>query len=311
MNQKTFLKEYKNCADEQILNKIWQCKIDKDYLLNLSNCNIYDLSPLKECIGLERLSLNSTPITDLKPLIGLSLKELYVEKTNIKDIKALEKIPTLRFLNLSSTKVGDLSALKNLLGIFSLDISNLPIEDLSPIKGLSFEVLDCSNTNIKDINPLNYVRNLNISNTDVSDLTPIKNTKSVLLNASSTKITDLSPLKVFPSNYSIVFLNISCTQITDIEPLKELSRLIYLNIAKTLISDIRPLEFLINQEGREIFWKTPETFSDCGIYLQDCPITNPPVEVVKKGQLAVLEYWGIKPNFAVGVERRKLIINKK
>jgi hypothetical protein len=310
MTKKAFLTEYKQCADEETLKKIWQSKIDRDIILDLQSCSIYDLSPFKGFDHLERLFLSSPAITDLKPLEGLFLKELFIDNTLVKDVSPLKKLPTLKRMSFNSTFISDLSPLKKLYALHSLYLNKMPIEDLSPLKDLLLTVLECSHTNIKDLSPLNSTRSLNISNSKVSDLTPMKNIKSVLLNASSTEVTDLSPLKDFPCSLSLRFLNISSTQVSDIQPLKELSRLLCINISNTLVTDLRPLEDIINQEISSVNWQTLESM-DCGIYVENCPLINPPIEVVKKGKIAILDYWGVKPNFDVNVERRKLIIRKK
>ena len=87
----------------------------------------------------------------------------------------------------------------------------------------------------------------------------------------------------------MIILDISSTQVSDIRPLKDLTRLMRLNISNTLVKDISPLEALIRQERTVVNWSTMD--GSITINLENCPLSNPPVDIVKKGRAAILDYW--------------------
>ena len=270
MNQNTFLKAYKDCADDQTLHRIWQHKINNDIFVELNECNINDLTPVRECHNMERLFVNSTLIDDLKPLIGLPLKELYIENTKVTDISALRKIPTLKRMSLGETLINDLSPLKNLLNLHSLCLNNMPIEDLSPLQGLSLTVLEISHTLVKKLSPLKTIQLLIANNTDISDLTSLK------------------------SQIPLKFLDVSSTKVSDISPLKDLPLLSFLYIENTLVSDISPLSKFIQKARTDINWGSDIERSYPTIYVKGCPLNNPPFHIVEQGKEAVLKYWGLE-----------------
>jgi Leucine-rich repeat (LRR) protein len=101
---------------------------------------------------LERLSIRLTPVSDLSPLEGMSLKSLDCYQTRVSDLSPLRGMP-LTDLNLNYTRVSD----------------------LSPLEGMSLTFLDCSRTTVSDLSPLRGMplTDLNIASTLISDLTPL------------------------------------------------------------------------------------------------------------------------------------------
>ncbi len=102
-------------------------------------------------------------------------------------------------------------------------------------------------------------------------------------------------------------LDLSMNQISDISNLKELKGLTYLRLDSNQISDISSLKKLKNLKklylefnkithmpaefldlGPEIKWESG--FGD-GIYLADNPLESPPVEIIKKGNEAIRQYF--------------------
>jgi internalin A len=291
MNQKTFLEEYKNCADEATLNKIWQFKATNDIFVDLRACNLYDLTPLKACAAMERLFVNDTFIQNLKPLIGLPLKELYIGNTQITDISPLAKIPTLKRMGLGNTQIRDISPLKNLKNLHSLSLDNMPIEDLGPLKKISLSVLDINNTPVEKLNPLNAIGYLNASHTNITDLGVLKYKKALrYLDISATKVSDISAL----SDGLLGFLNASSTLVIDVSPLKDLPLLRMVALQDTVVSDISPLSKLLQRKITRINLVDNGTNGGEDLYLKGCPITNPPFPILEQGKTAVLAYWGLK-----------------
>lgn len=116
--------------------------------LIISGNGINDLSHLSPFANLEVLKLESTSVTDLRPLTNLN---------------------SLISLSYMTGPLNDLSAMSALAGLLELTITNTGIEDLRPLIPLkNLQRLNCSGNLIKSIRPLENLTNLSyldISNT--------------------------------------------------------------------------------------------------------------------------------------------------
>jgi len=155
------------------------------------------------------------PLSDLMPIKKMSLRELVINHTRVRDISILSQMPLVT-LNLAHTKVND----------------------LQPLNGMPLKSLDVSFTAVRDIRPLAGIPlvHLNISGTEVSDLSPLFGMPLKMLSAIFTKIRDLTPLRNMPLNY----LAVRNTELTDISPLRGMP-LECLDIADTRVNDISVL----------------------------------------------------------------------
>ncbi len=77
-------------------------------------------------------------------------------------------------------------------------------------------------------------------------------------------------------------------QITDLTPLSSLAKLRRLDISSTQVSDLSPLLELI-KNGIPVEWRSNAWLGN-GIFVGGCPLTNPPVEIVKQGNAAILNF---------------------
>ena len=141
--------------------------VDLDFLVNLTNLEILELddnknlkniSSIKELTKLRSLSLNSTSIEDLSPIVNLS---------NIDN------------LSLMGTKINSLNSIRNLIKLEYLYASYTQIDDLEPLKDLiNLKHIDLTSTKVKELcflENLNNLQKIILSNTQVSDLSPLKN----------------------------------------------------------------------------------------------------------------------------------------
>jgi hypothetical protein len=197
----------------------------------------------------------------------------------------------LQQLFVINTSVADLSPLENLSSLQQLRVSNTPVADLSPLASLSgLQLLKINDTKVADLSPLANLSNLqhlDVSATQVADLNPLASLSSLQqFSVSLTQITDLSPLA---SLSGLQQLDVSITLIIDLSPLAGLNSLQLLHISNTQVTDLSPLLPLI-ESGLEVKWSSPNWQSD-GIYVQDCPLTNPPVAIVQQGNAAILNYF--------------------
>ena len=181
--------------------------------------NLVDIQQLT-CAGMRHNAWLDTPViaslSDLMPLEKMSLRELTVNHTRVKDISILSQMP-LSVLNLAHTRVKDLEPLKG-MPLKYLDVSFTPVRDIRPLAGLSLE-------------------RLNINGTAVSDLKPLADMPLTMLSAVFTRVKDLSPLRNMPLQ-SLVLRN---TDVTDLSPLRGMP-LEYLNLADTSVRNISMLQ---------------------------------------------------------------------
>ena len=260
--------------------------------LNVSNTQVTDLSPLSGLANLQELNVSHTQVTDLFPLSGLAnLQKLDVLNTPVADLSPLSGLSNLQELNVSVTQVTDLSPLSSLVNLQKLNVSITPVTDLSPLSGLAnLQRLYVSNTPVTDLSPLSSLANLqelDISNTPVIDLFPLSGlAKLQRLYVSITSVTDLFPLSGLPNLQELI---VRTTQVTDLSPLSGLAKLQRLNVSNSPVTDLVPLLELI-KNNLPVHWRR-DTGLDDGIYVENCPLTNPPVEIVKQGNAAILNFF--------------------
>jgi Leucine Rich repeats (2 copies) len=66
-------------------------------MLDLSNNQITDMSPLSQLIDLQRLNLNGNPLMNLSPLASLvQLEQLEISVSALVDVTPLSQLPLLK-----------------------------------------------------------------------------------------------------------------------------------------------------------------------------------------------------------------------
>jgi internalin A len=130
---------------------------------------------------------------------------------------------------------------------------SLPTETKKTIDVLleKAETTDCQEADFK----LSNLTILDLSNSEISDLQPLtglKNLEGIMLNEN--KIIDLKPLEELGN---LQLLDLSNNQISDLKPLTTLSHLELLLLNSNKISDIQPLAKITNLYG--------VTFSDIAV----------------------------------------------
>ena len=238
--------------------------------LDVSNTLISNLAPLSGLPDLHTLDASSTQVRDLAPLSGLSaLQILNVSQTQIRDLAPLARLSTLQSFDIRGTKVADLAPLTGLSALQSLDIARTEVSDLAPLTGLS------------------ALQTLRALNTQVTDLAPLAGLSALqLLNVAATQVIDLAPLA---SLSALRALSVGDTKVIDLAPLARLSALQVLDVSGTQVTDLPPLVGLIRR-GCPVKWSSTSWEGD-GIYVGKSPFTNPPPEIAKQGNKAVLNYF--------------------
>ena len=257
-----------------------------------SNERLTDLVPLAGLSALQSLDVSNTQVSDLAPLAGLSaLQALNVRYTQISDLAPLAGLSALQSLYFSLTQVTDLGPLAGLSALQSLDANDTQVTDLGPLADLSaLQTLYVSSTQITNLAPLaglSALQTLSFAHTRVSDLDPLAGLFALeTLSVANTPVSDLRPLARL-SSLKILF--VPDTQVKDLAPLGGLAALAILWASDTQVTDLSPLIELIRR-GCPIKWSL-DIGQGNGIYLENCPLTNPPPELVKQGTAAILNYF--------------------
>lgn len=259
--------------------------------LNIASTQITDLASLKGLYNLQILNLRETRVADLSPLSGLAdLQLLNLRGTGVTDLAPLANLVALQALNLRATKIANLVPLSRLVTLRTLNISDTRIIDLAPLACLTtLQHLDIWHTRVVDLTPLTCLtslQTLDISDTRVADLMPLKNMAALqTLSAGKTLVADLAPLANLTA---LQALDISHTPVHSIGVIAKQLALRRLNIAGTIVADLAPLRNVLTQDF-PILWRS--FGAEQGIYVEDCPLVNPPVEIVKQGSDAILNYF--------------------
>ncbi|MCP4213587.1 MAG: GTP-binding protein [bacterium] len=115
-------------------------------VLNLSHCNLTDISPLSRLHALRHLYLHNNQLTDISPLSGLhALTILKLNNNQLTDISPLSGLHALRNLYLHNNHLTDISPLSQLNKLTHLNLRKNKLTTLPPDVvrwGIPFMALD-------------------------------------------------------------------------------------------------------------------------------------------------------------------------
>jgi internalin A len=127
---------------------------------------------------------------------------------------------------------------------------------------------------------------LNFKSKKISDLSPLKDLQNLKkLKVGFTNISNLTPLKGLQNLQELYIHN---TQVSDLSPLNELQNLQRFSAFETQVTDLSPLKIII-EKGIQV--KLNRINGTNGIFIKDTPLSNPPIEIAKQGNAAILRYW--------------------
>jgi Leucine-rich repeat (LRR) protein len=260
--------------------------------LNLSLNQISDSLFLEKLTNLTSLNLSFNQISDSRFLEKLTnLTTLELRSNQISDISFLENLTNLTTLDLSENSISDYSFLEKLTNLTSLYLSNNQISDIRFLENLTnLTRVDLSNNQISDIRFLENLTNLtqvDLSNNQISDIRFLENlTNLTQVDLSNNQISDIRFLENLTN---LTSLDLNFNQISDIRFLEKLTNLTWLNLSFNQISDIKPLLHLIKLGEMNISLKNHRSQNQVTLYNNQ--IENPPIEIVKQGNAAILKYF--------------------
>ena len=161
------------------------------------------------------------------------------EKTRIRSIQGLDRLPNLVSLGLTNNGITDLTPLADLTKLTSIKLTNNKVTDLTPLAGLPvLNNLGVSYNSVADLTPLAHIatlRSLGLAKNQISDLTPLAGLPFLsTVDVSENLVSDLTPLAHLTQ---LSRLTLAGNGIITPAPLSDLPALSMLNIARNRISD--------------------------------------------------------------------------
>ena len=258
--------------------------------LDLSNCQISDLSGIEKFTSLVDLNLSKNTISDISDLSNLgSLKTLNLSNNTINNINNISALTTLTNLNLNSNKISDITPISKLINLQVLDVSNNAISTAVAVRSLpnltslnvsqnsslgnlsdvlmsQLTALNISSTAITNIENITTCRNLielNIANNNISSLTPLFATEK-LENETVAILRNLQKLDVgYTTKSGLTFSNLKKitalkelyaqgNELTSVSGIAEMGELEYVNLDDNNIENIDPFRTTTTQNGIEV-----------------------------------------------------------
>lgn len=227
------------------------------YRMLLEKCDSNDdqLLSVNELQEVTCLYSNDKGIANLKGiehLVNLNYLELTNER--ITDTEPLKNLHDLKYLKIENSSVNDLSGLSNLTNLTELYLGKNNISDISALKDLTnLEILELQENNISDISFLSnmsLLSELKLNKNKITELSSISNMANLKsLEATSNNINDISGLR---GAVNLNNLDLRNNNIKDIDSIKYLLKLERLYLQDNKIEKIDSLDGLIKLKDLDI-----------------------------------------------------------
>ncbi len=141
--------------------------------LDLSGCDVHDITLLSACTKLKKLDLSDNSVSDISALVDLPLlTELDLSDNRISDISPLMSLPKLEYLNLSGNRIKSVAALQDISTLAELNVSGNELGSIAAIGRL---------TNLKTL----WMDNIGLEDSDLEELYGLKNLKKLSIKDNS------------------------------------------------------------------------------------------------------------------------------
>lgn len=245
--------------------------------LDLSGCDVHDISLLSVCTKLKKLDLSDNSISDISALVDIpELAELDLSNNRISDISPLMSVSKLTYLNLAGNRIKSVAALQDLTSLTELNLSSNELGGIAAVGRLTnLKTLWMDDTGLKDasLEELYGLKNLKkLSIKDNSELSEAAVTtlqkklsgctishselkreivlggKSFACDAETVEanglgLSDISKVSGFSN---VKHLDLSNNSISRLSPLSQLKTLETLDLSSNRISDVSALTSLKN-----------------------------------------------------------------
>jgi Leucine-rich repeat (LRR) protein len=174
-------------------------------------------------------------------LVWDKMESLSIQDSNLIDISGVEKLTTVRVLDLSKNNITDISPISNMEDLTHLNLSDNNIEDLSPLSKFTTLVhLNLDYNKIKTIDTIRGLWNIDtlfLDGNSISDISALSNMRYlVILRISENKVKDISPLSKL---IGLRTLYLDGNLIEDVTPLFNLTNIKELLLYDNPINDVK------------------------------------------------------------------------
>ena len=293
-------------------------KIKTASLLDLSDCNVKDVSNIKDIDGLYNLNIANSPdikniellpktltsltasncnISSLSPF-NTELEFLFLEDNNLTNLDGIENFKYLAYINLSNNKIEDWSNLQN-IALEKNPNSDYYIDydgDYSLEPSLSIVANNCNITDISIFNNIKYLSELYLEDNKITSLENFNPSKTLnCINLSGNK--NITNLKNLDGLYLIELNNCN---LTDLNELAQIETISILELKDNDIKDISPLSkipnlYELDLSGNKNLTGSISNDSISNLNLTDCNNSNLE-NLIKTKNLYSLEIKGNKVN---------------
>lgn len=200
-----------------------------------------DLTPLKDSVMLESLTIIGSQIDDLSPLIALpGIKSIDFAKNDVSDLSPISRLYSLERVKLDSNYLVDLSDLVGLHRLIELQVADNRIADLTPLSQLlNLESLGAGYNQISDLSPLaplTKLKQLAVESNSIRSWDTLQNFSQ--LETFEASYTGMSELSVLGELGSLVNLGLKGNGIVDVTPVAALPNLMTVNLNENRITDV-------------------------------------------------------------------------
>ena len=265
--------------------------------LELVGIKTNDLSFLQKLTNLKRLMVIGDGYTDISPISMLiNLEYLYLGKPDlitrsygepynfgdsleIENIDCLKKLEYIKSLHLENMNLMDISVVSSMKNLENISLGKNNVYNFSCLQKTQIKLLSARLNVPEAVNTFGVLNTLKV------------------LELPFSKIDDINFLKYIKNLEAI---DLSGNPIKNIETIRELKFLTKINLNSTKVHDIYPLREKIQQEIKvyhydpDISGETDfieEAYSKPYIFLGECPLVHPPLEIVEQGNAAILRYF--------------------
>ena len=229
--------------------------------LDLSGCDVHDITLLSACTKLEKLDLSDNSISDISALVDLpNLKELDISNNRISDISPLMSVPKLEYLNLSGNRIKSVAALQDLSGLTELNVSGnelgsiAAIGRLTNLKTLWMDKVGLSDADLEELYNLKNLKKLSIKdNADLSE-TAVATLKKKLSGCSISHSELKSEIVLGGKSFAVDAENVEANGLglSDISKVSGFTNVKHLDLSNNSISRLSPLSTLKTLETLDL-----------------------------------------------------------
>jgi internalin A len=262
------------------LVKLKTLEVESNYITKIEN--------IESLTQIQTLNLNSNRIEKIENLDFLiNLKILYLESNKILKIENLQSLTNLVGLYLKQNQISKIENLNSLQHLNRLDLYKNEISKIENLESLvnlkTLWIYFNKIERIENLDTLVNLENLSLSGnliTKIENLTSLINLKYLYLYENKiSKIENFHLQKL----YSISLNNNNISKIENIEDLPELKNI---DLSNNKIKSV-PL-YVLEDKSKSL--KNIDGPGIDGLRLQNNPLENPPLDVLKQGREFAIEY---------------------